>query len=121
VPDWSIRILPVNSSHPAGPAEFEPQGERSGRPLEAWVGDTVTWNNTTDAAHWPWPTDANYQPLNVQLGDLGYMSDNIQAKQGSRPTFNVGTQPALLHYYCKNHPNEQSERGTINVIPIPSP
>jgi hypothetical protein len=74
VPDWSIRIVPVNPSHPAGPAEFEPQGESPGRPLEAWVGDTVTWNNTTDAAHWPWPTDADYKPLNVQPGDLGYMS-----------------------------------------------
>lgn len=121
MPDWSIRIVPVNASDPAGPAAFEPQGEGPGWPLEAWIGDNVTWNNTTDAAHWPWPTDANYQPQDVKRGDLGYMSDEIQARQGSRPTFNVGTTPTLLHYYCKNHPNEQSERGTINVIPIPSP
>ena len=80
---YAIRIVPVNSSDPAGPAEFEPQGERPGRPLEAWVGDTVTWNNTTDAAHWPWPTEANYQPLNVQRGDLGYMSQINPADFGN--------------------------------------
>jgi len=121
MPDWSIRIVPVNPSNPAGPAQFEPQGEQPGQPLEVWTGDTVTWNNTTDAAHWPWPTDANYQPLNVQRGTQPYMSDNIPATQGSRPTFNVGSNVVLLHYYCKNHPGEQSERGTINVIAIPSP
>ena len=121
MPDWSIRIIPVAIvAHPAGPAEFEPQGERSGRPLEAWVGDTVTWNNTTDAAHWPWPTDANYQPLNVQPGDLGYMSDNIQAKQGSRPTLTSG--PSLRYCTIIVNSSQRTERTrTINVIPIPSP
>lgn len=124
MPDWSIRIVPVDPSHPTGPAQFAPQGERPGQPLEAWDGDTVTWNNTTAAAHWPWPTDANYQPLNVSRGQPGYMSDNIPAAQGSRPTYPVSlgtaTPPLLVHYYCKNHPNESSERGIIRVIPVPS-
>jgi hypothetical protein len=76
---------------------------------------------TTAAAHWPWPTDANYHPLVMQRTSPAYMSDEIPAGRGSRPTFNVGTKITLLHYYCKNHPHEQSERGTINVIAIPSP
>jgi len=117
MPDRSIKIVAVDDSKKAGPAKCDPQEQ------EAWVGDNVTWNNKTDAAHWPWPTDASYQPrTDVQRGDLGgYMSDNIQAKQGSRPTFNVGCQPTVLYYYCKNHPNELSERSTIKVIKIPSP
>jgi len=147
MPDWSIRIVPVNSSDPAGPAAFEPQDAGPGAPLEAWDGDTVTWNNTTGAEHQPWPTDANYQPLTVNRGDPGYMSDPIAAGQASRPTYPVtlppppspmpylvyyyywGTPPPqpppaaayLVHYYCKNHPNEVSERGIIRVIAIPSP
>jgi plastocyanin len=115
MPDRSIKIVPVDDSKKAGPAKCEPLEQ------EAWVGDNVTWNNTTDAAHWPWPTDDKYQPQNVLRGEPGYMSDNIQAKQGSRPTFNVGEKAVLLYYYCKNHPNELSERGTIKVIEIPSP
>ena len=124
MPDWSIRIVPVDPLHPAGPASFAPQGKAPGQSLEAWDGDTVTWNNTTDAAHWPWPTDANYQPLNVGPGQQAYMSDNIPAKLGSRPTYpvNLGTaNPTLVHYYCKNHPVEPSERGIIQVSPVPPP
>jgi hypothetical protein len=125
MPDWSIKIIPVNPSQPNGAATFEPQDKGPGQPLEAWDGDTVTWNNTTGADHWPWPTDANYQPLNVSRGQQAYMSDNIPAGQGSRPTYpvNLGSAspPLLVHYYCKNHPNVESERGIIRVIAIPSP
>ena len=121
MPDKSIKIIPVNPSNRAGPAQFQPQDGRPGQPQEVWVDSNVTWNNTTDAAHQPWPTDANYKPLDVKRTDPAYMSDEIPARQGSRPTFNVGTSVTLLHYYCKNHPNEQSERGTIKVIAIPSP
>ena len=125
MPDWSIRIVPVNPSDPKGPAAFVPQDAGSGQPLEAWDGDTVTWNNTTGTDHQPWPTDANYQPLNVTRGQQAYMSDDIPAGQSSRPTYpvNLGTAtpPLLVHYYCAQHPNEQSERGIIRVIAIPSP
>jgi hypothetical protein len=124
MPDKSIRIRPVNPSDPEGPAAFAPQDKDPGQPLQAWDGDLVTWNNTTDAAHWPWPTDANYQPLDVKPGDLGYMSDNIPARQGSRPAYTANltspTPPQRVYYYCKNHPNEQSERGIIEVIKIPA-
>lgn len=125
MPDWSIKIVPVDPANPTGPAAFQPQGAAPGEPLEAWDGDTVTWNNTTGANHWPWPTDANYQPLPVSRGQQAYMSDDIAAGQGSRPTYpvNLGSAspPLLVHYYCKDHPDVQSERGIIRVIAVPSP
>jgi hypothetical protein len=119
MPDRSIKIVPVNPSNPEGPAAFAPQYEGY-----AWDGDLVTWNNDTEAAHWPWPTDANYQPLDVKPGDLGYMTNNIPARQGSRPWYAVNltspTPPQRVYYYCRNHPNERSERGIIEVIAVPS-
>ncbi len=148
MPQWSIRIVPVDPANPAGPAAFAPQGGSPGQPQATWDGDTVTWNNTTDAAHWPWPTDQNYQPLSVQPGDIGYMSDNVPARLGSRPDYSVNLPPSppppmpyvvyyyywgnppappppaasyVVYYYCKNHPNEVSERGSITVIAPPSP
>ncbi len=124
MPDWSIRIVPVNASDPAGPAAFSPQDGGPGQPLEAWDGDTVTWNNTTGDHHWPWPTDANYQPLSVAPGQTAYMTDDIAAGQGSRPIYSVNlgsaTPPLLVHYYCKDHPNRESERGIIRVIAGPT-
>jgi hypothetical protein len=124
MPDWSIKIVPVNSSDPAGSAQFVPQNAPVGQPLQTWDGDTVTWNNTTGDHHWPWPTDANYQPLNVSSGQIAYMSDDIAAGQGSRPTYSVNlgsaTPPLTVYYCCKDHPNRQSERGTILVIPPPT-
>lgn len=80
MPDWSIKIVPVNSAKPAGSARFNSPGQPPGTPLIAQNGDSVTWNNTTDAEHQPWPTDANYNPLTVKKNDLGYMSDPIRAR-----------------------------------------
>ena len=61
MPDWSIRIVPVNPSDPAGPAAFAPQDGGPGQPLEAWDGDTV------------WSVDTNkrviYQ-LNPRSGEI---------------------------------------------------
>jgi hypothetical protein len=127
MPEWSIKIIPVDPAKPAGSAQFVPQNAPVGKPLATWDGDLVTWNNTTDTAHWPWPTDANYNPLPVTPGTTAYMSDDIAARQGSRPTYSVNLPtsgsppvPYIAHYYCKDHPNDPSERGTISIIPPPT-
>lgn len=131
MPEWSIRIVPVDPSKPGGSAQFVPQNGSPGKPLATWDGDTVTWNNTTDAAHWPWPTNSNYEPQSVAPGDLGYMSDDIAARQGSRPTYSINLPvppagapptpiPYIVYYYCKDHPDDPNERGTIQIVPPPT-
>jgi hypothetical protein len=124
MPDRSIKIVPVNPADPKGSASFAPQGGHPGGTQEAWEGDAITWNNTTDAEHWPWPTDANYQPLTLaapERNQADYLSDNIATHNSSRPTYSPKPPPRTIYYFCKNHPNDQHERGTIRVVPVPQP
>src|SRR5262245_50854007 len=58
--DLNIRIVGTL------PAQFVPQGGNAGTPLRANVGDNVSWGNDTQAAHQPWPTRANGEPLTEQ-------------------------------------------------------
>jgi len=60
MPDWSIKIVSTDAG-----AAFVPglQGAKPGDPLQAQQDDLVTWNNTTDETHQPWPTDASDNPL----------------------------------------------------------
>ena len=115
MPDWSIKIVPNPSGVANAPGRFEP--------LEANLDDIVSWNNTTKDEHQPWPTDSNYQPLNVTPDSPEYLSDEISPGQPSAaydlimpatvdPVTGIGT----LYYYCKCHP---AEHGTIKVKPIP--
>lgn len=124
MPDWSIKIVRSESGKGAA---FIPDliGARSGDPLEAQQDDLVTWNNTTNKTHQPWPTDSNYNPLpdsQVPRGSANYLSDPIPAGESSRPSYDVA-QPAgtpatwTVYYCCKNHPNE---RGTIVATAQPS-
>ena len=118
MPDWSIKIIGI-----PGGAAFVPDlvGTQPGQPLVAQVDDLITWNNTTDQPHWPWPTDANFVPLpdaqvSVQAGN--YLSDSIPPGMSSSPSYDVNM-PATgstIYYCCKNNPQM---RGTINVTPIP--
>ena len=128
MPEWSIRIVPVDPNNRSGSAQFEPQNAPVGQPLATWDGDTVTWNNTTDTAHQPWPTDANYNPLPVTPGTTAYMSDDIAARQGSRPIYSVNLPktdpppqlPYMVYYHCKDHPDDPHERGRISIVPPPT-
>ncbi len=88
-------------------ASFEPS------PLSAQVNDTVFWNNTTGETHqpWPWPPDSNVE---IPRATARYLSDPIPPGQTSRPTF-VITQPGLLKYYCKTHPERSWETGQISA------
>jgi plastocyanin len=130
MPDWSIKIVPADNPTPQAPAAFVPDliGKKAGNPLSAQVDDLVTWNNTTNDAHWPWPADQNGNPLpdaQVSTANGNYLSDQIPALRSSRPSYDVklpstasATVPptGTLSYCCKLHPQE---RGTIDVTGIP--
>lgn len=130
MPDWSIKIVPSQSGSGAA---FQPdlQGYNPGDPLPAQQDDLVSWNNTTDDEHQPWPTDSNYNPLSeadvLPRGGPNYLSDPIPGGDSSRPAYNV-TQPSstpapdtwIVYYYCKLHPDIESERGTIAAIAPPT-
>jgi hypothetical protein len=122
MPDWSVKIVPVDPTKPAGSARFDSPGQPAGTPLIAQNGDVVTWNNTTDAEHQPWPTDANYDPLPSGPNQAGYMSDPIPAGDSSTPAYPVTltdpAKPQVFYYYCKNHPRDLNERSAITVSPV---
>lgn len=133
MPDWSIMIVEGDD----GTTQFQPKqvGAKPGDPLQAYQDDVVSWNNTTEQTHQPWPTDENYKPLpsaQVKRGKPLYMSDPIPGPdESSRPAYGAGLatrlpdqiqKPAVpwtIYYYCKKHPKAKSERGTINVALVP--
>ena len=127
--DWSIKIIPAASGRGAA---FQPdlQGYGPGDPLPAQEDDLVTWNNTTEDEHQPWPTDSNYSPLSEAVvlprGGPNYLSDPIPAGNSSTPAYDVAqpntTPPPdswTVYYYCKLHPMITSERGTIEATVPP--
>jgi plastocyanin len=117
---WSIKIEPGNA--PDAPAKFVPQLQEGGpQGLLARAGDLVSWNNATDEAHQPWPTDANYKPLTpAQVGPRGgenYLSDEIPPDHSSRPSWVVTVSPVTqntIYYCCKLHPDMH---GVITITP----
>src|SRR4051794_4042741 len=124
MPDWSIKIVPAPHPSPQAQAGFMPDlhGAKPGDPLQAQVADDVSWNNTTQEPHWPWPANANFQPLpdsQVPRGSENYLSDEISPGGSSRPTYSVviPASGSIIYYCCKLHP---SEHGTIAVSAIPS-
>ena len=84
-------------------------------------GDLIYWQNNSVDAHQPWPTDAQYHPLSVSSGSPLYLTDEIQpgdfsqTYEAAEPQGNPQTW--TVYYYCKLHPNETNERGTIVVTP----
>jgi hypothetical protein len=121
MPTWSIKIVPNPSPAADQPAAFVPDlpDKNAGDPLEALGRDLVTWNNTTNEVHQPWPTDANYTPLSdAAVGPRGtskYLSDPIPANGSSRPSWRVTSiieDDKTIYYSCKNHP---LEHGTIQI------
>lgn len=126
--DWSIKIVPASSG---GGAAFAPdiQGYGPGDPLPVQQDDLVTWNNTTNETHQPWPTDSSYNPLSeaevLPRGSANYLSDPIPAGQSSRPSYDAALpdgnpQAWTVYYFCKLHPDIESERGTMEATVPPS-
>jgi plastocyanin len=121
MPDWSIKIVPSGRGKAAA---FVPdlQGAKPGDPLQAQQDDLVTWNNTTNRTHHPWPTDSNYNPLPAsQVSEaLGnYLSDPIEGGESSRPSYDT-SQPGTIYYCCIKHESVKSERSMIIVTAVPT-
>jgi plastocyanin len=117
-----LTALPTNSVNilsSATETNFAPQARGANS------GDLINWNNLTQEAHQPWPTDANYQPLPVKPGSPDYLSGVIPAGGTSQiyavvPPANTPTATRwTVYYFCNLHPDEESERGTIVVPPPP--
>jgi hypothetical protein len=96
-----------------GNSKFSPN------PQFAQQGDNISWNNTTNETHQPWPLDANGNPItNLPRDDPRYLSDPIPPNNPSTPPYGVA-QPAgkpatwTVNYICLNHPKRTSERGSI--------
>jgi hypothetical protein len=119
MPDWSIKIIP--GANPWDPAVFavDRNGVAPGAPLVAGANDLVSWNNTTDDEHQPWPAKADYSPLPQPLPNATpdpnnsrdspyYLSDPIPPKSSSRPTWQVVTlvfgTDNTFYYTCLNDP-----------------
>jgi plastocyanin len=113
MPDWSVKIVPAPQPTPAAPAAFQPDliGSNPGDPLKVQDGDMVTWNNTTNAAHWPWRvSDGSNSP--------GQLCDPVPANASSRPSFAVNLpKGGTISYCCKYHPQEI---GSVVVVPVGS-
>ena len=115
--DWLVNIV-LNK---AGKAQFVVglPNAKQGQPLRADQDDLVCWNNQTNDTHLLWETDQNYNPLKQSSLPL----DQVKAGVSSE-TFNC-TQPTSLpaswtvYYCCKLHPQNQLERGSIQVSALP--
>jgi hypothetical protein len=117
MPDWSIRIV----GEAGKPATFFVDGSnKPGAPLVASPFDLVSWNNTTDDTHRPWPLDAQGQPLpesQVPRDSTYYMSDLIPPDSSSRPSWLVPSKAqdgsSTVQYCCLLH---QQERGQVIIV-----
>jgi hypothetical protein len=119
MPDWSIKIVPNPAATADAPATFVPDliGSGPGTPLQARIDDDVSWNNTTDQAHWPWPTDAVGTLLPVSSGDPAYLSDPIPPNTPSDAySFPKAT---TIYYCCKYHHGERGQIVVSAYAPVP--
>jgi hypothetical protein len=121
MPDWTVKIVPAS----AGGGKFSPTAQ------QAQQDDLVCWNNTTNETHQPWPTDDEYNPLDVSRSSPLYLSDPIPPNRSSRPSYDVA-QPSpvppskdppatwTIYYYCATHPERTNERGMILAQQTPT-
>ncbi len=122
----SIKIVRRN-----GMVAFEPDGLQPGDPFEVDRGESVTWNNSTNEPHWPWPIDAQGNILSEDeaLDRKLFLSDEIPPHQVSDPIFDVNPDfspreptpkvpmpssvpPPKINCVCRLH---RQERGCIVV------
>lgn len=78
----------------------------------AFVNDLLYWTNQTNDSHQPWETDSNYNPK------ASSNLSNVIAPGDSSDTYEV-SQTGTTYYYCRQHPSNTSERGTL-VVPLSS-
>jgi hypothetical protein len=139
MPTWSIEIVEKD-----GKTSFSPANQN------ALQDDLISWNNTTNDRHQPWmitsvgpppvpvadprkkidpnkpldecsnpPGPPNFDPKSRMVPT--YLSDCIPPGGSSRPAYDVGQAPGTkVLYYCKVHPAEASEQGSITVVAQPA-
>jgi plastocyanin len=112
MPTWSVKIVQAGDA-----AAFVPdlQGAKAGDPLQAEVGDNVSWGNLTEETHQPWKTDESYQ----QFEDDGDLCDPIDPQDSSRSDYAIDME-GTVYYRCKTHADRPSERGSI-IATTPAP
>jgi len=110
--DLNIRIVgPI-------PAKFVPQGGVAGTPLLANAGDNVSWGNATQAAHQPWPTKQNGEPLTeeeVNANPSLFLSDEVPKNESSTDwkVTESSVTGKVIFYCCKRH---KCEFGCIVIV-----
>lgn len=112
MPDWSVKIednpgKPPQPGQPPLPAVYTPDidGTPTGTALTVVQGDIVSWNNTTDQAHWPAPEDLDAHG--------SFMAAPVQPYSAST-AYNVITKAGTtISYRCLLH---QGEHGEIKVV-----
>jgi hypothetical protein len=120
----NVKALPKNSINITGSGTgttFLPPVR--GATYTANQKDTINWNNLTEEAHQPWPTDATYSKALPVSSWPGTLSGVIQPGDSSlvyavTPP-DATTTNWTVYYFCFLHQDRESERGTI-VIPPPS-
>src|SRR5262245_19446334 len=115
MPDWSVKIV----GEPGKLTTFvvDRNDVKPGNPLVAAQNDLVSWNNTTDDTHEPWPANPDGSPIlpetAVPRGSTYYMSDPIPPRSSSRPSWlvpqNSPTGGTTMLYCCLLHPKEQGK------------
>ena len=113
---WSIKIVSANPCAVFVPDVYAPPGTPDERPLEAELGDLVSWNNQTGDEHEIWLTNANYVPQCA-------LTDPIAPWQSSYPGYcpqQADVTPPVapnttqtIYYYCSKHTDEH---GQITVV-----
>ena len=112
MPDWSVKIQdkpgkPPKPGQPAPPAVYTPDidGTPTGAPLKVVQGDIVSWNNTTDQAHWPAPDDPDTYG--------SFMTTPVQPDSASTAYNIIAEAGTTISYHCSLH---QGEHGKIVVV-----
>ena len=100
----TIEIKPNPTPTPSQPAVFSPQA------AVANAGDTITWHNGDDEAHWPAPSASNPTGWFAYQIPAGATSDTLALGPNTTPS-----QAYTLGYVCANHPDET---GKITVNPV---
>ncbi len=117
---WSIKIVAGDPNALFVPDVYAPAGTAEVRPLQAQLGDLVSWNNQTSDPHHIWLTNEEYEPQAtitevIPPGESSYPGYVPQQADVS-PTVPAGEQPTFpqtIYYYCSKHTDE---RGTIVVV-----
>ena len=110
---WSIMITGED------PASFDPDvyGTGPGQPLQAQLGDLVSWNNQTGEAHQICLADQDGNPVRELTDRIaeytssfpGYVTDQADIRPTGTPAPATGT----IYYCCSIHP---AEKGQITVV-----